>query len=83
MVTPIATEFVRAGPGGWLDADLIRGVTDRIVIDRVQVVGGTILQIEYRMRTTHGRPSTSSHLLVVAATTTRSRMVMLAALPTP
>ena len=30
-----------------IDADLIRGVTDRIVVDRVQVVGG-ILQIEYR-----------------------------------
>ena len=47
MVLPLFVEL-QQGIGGSIDADLIRAVTGRIVIDRVHVVGGNILQIEYR-----------------------------------
>ena len=47
MVLPITTELVRGSNSGWIDANLIRGVTGAVALESVSESGGT-LTITYR-----------------------------------
>ena len=47
MTTQILTEFVRGSSLGWIDADLLRGVTGAVAIESISESGGT-LTVVYR-----------------------------------
>ena len=47
MTTPVFTEFVKGLPSGWIDANLLRGVTGAVAIESVTSTGD-VLTITYR-----------------------------------